>query len=268
MLISVIIPMYNASLTIERAILSVIAQGDKYKIEIIIINDGSTDTSLEIVELLKDKYIDVADMKIINQRNKGVATARNIGVRLSKGDYIAFLDSDDQWLTNKINIQMDVFNKRNDIDLVAGNFYGLNVNYKKLKKLYGNVYIVSFKQLLLKHYFQPSTVILKRDVFESVGGFKDGMTHGEEGLLFYNICFKYSCVILSKDVIQYGDDKHPYASGNGLASNLIKMEKSELNNYYAMFKVGNISLFKCLNLFVFSMLKYIRRFLITKVSNV
>ncbi|WP_318519187.1 glycosyltransferase family 2 protein [Photobacterium leiognathi] len=267
MLISVIIPMYNASLTIEKAINSVISQGNKYEIEVIIVNDGSTDNSLDIAYSLKNKYIDIINIVIINQSNKGVATARNVGVASSNGEYIAFLDSDDQWLNNKINLQMDVFNKSNDIDLVAGNFQGLNVNFNKLKKLYDNIYLVTFNQLLRKHYFQPSTVILKRDAFESVGGFKDGMTHGEEGLLFYNICFKYSCVIISKDVIQYGDDKHPYASGNGLASNLLKMEKSELSNYYTMFKIGNISFFRFTNLFMFSILKFFRRVLITKVLN-
>lgn len=269
MLISVIIPMYNASLTIEKAVHSVISQENKYEIEIeiVIVNDGSTDNSLNIAYSLKKKYVDLIKINIINQSNKGVATARNVGVANSNGDYIAFLDSDDQWLINKLNLQMDVFNKRNDIDLVAGNFQGLNVNYNKLKNIYDNIYLVTFNQLLRKHYFQPSTVILKREVFESVGGFKDGMTHGEEGLLFYNICFKHSCAILSKDVIQYGDDKHPYASGNGLASNLFKMEKSELINYYTMFKIGNISFLKYSNLFLFSILKFIRRLLITKVLN-
>ena len=100
--ISVIIPVYNASDTIKKSILSVLEQSYK-DYEIIIVDDASTD---DITTTLND--IDYPDLKIIHhKKNRGAANARNTGVKEAKGKYVAFLDSDDTWMPDKLKIQHD-----------------------------------------------------------------------------------------------------------------------------------------------------------------
>lgn len=90
--VSIIIPIYNASLLLERCIDSVLANGEGIELEIIAIDDGSTDNS---VEILRNKYPMVT---ILRQENQGPAAARNKGIEVATGKYLAFLDADDYWL--------------------------------------------------------------------------------------------------------------------------------------------------------------------------
>ena len=105
-MVSVIIPTYNRETTILKAVKSVLDQTYQ-DIEVIIVDDGSTDKTKEIIGDIRDKrvkYIRLAD-------NAGACKARNIGIDMAKGDYIAFQDSDDIWRPNKLERQMDFMNK-------------------------------------------------------------------------------------------------------------------------------------------------------------
>ena len=99
--VSVIIPVYNSSLYLEECINSIVNQTYK-NLEIIIVNDKSTDDSLKIISKFKDKRIKVINLK----KNHGVAVARNKGVMASTGDYICYIDSDDYWSLDKIEKQI------------------------------------------------------------------------------------------------------------------------------------------------------------------
>ncbi|MBQ4794605.1 glycosyltransferase family 2 protein [Pectobacterium brasiliense] len=263
-MISVIIPAYNSEETLAAALTSVANQNGNFELEVIVVNDGSSDsTSIVAKETAKLHNINLI---LIEQINSGVATARNNGVKNSTGDFIAFLDADDVWLSDKLELQMN-FLLESKFDLVGGNFKGLNVNYNRLDTVFADFKEVKFKDLLMKHYFQPSAVIMRRSIFEKVGGFKDGMTHAEEGLLFYKICYMGRCALYSKDVIDYGNGKHPFASGKGLSSNLWKMEKGELLNYHEIYKCNMIYFSKYLFLIGFSLAKYMRRVFLSRVFN-
>lgn len=98
-LVSVIIPVYNGEKYIRCAIDSVLKQ-DYQSIEIIVIDDGSSDTTLEILNQFGDK------VRIYRQPNKGSAAARNLGIKMANGSFIAFLDADDYWFPEKISAQM------------------------------------------------------------------------------------------------------------------------------------------------------------------
>lgn len=89
--ISVVIPLYNKATSITSTIQSVLAQSYPY-FEIVIIDDGSTDNSVQIVKLIDDKRI-----RLISKQNGGVSSARNYGIRMAKYEYLAFLDADDYW---------------------------------------------------------------------------------------------------------------------------------------------------------------------------
>ncbi len=107
--ISVIIPAYNREKTIERCIDSVLSQ--TYPVdEIIVVDDGSTDDTVKRVENINNGII-----RILEQNHKGAQAARNLGIKAAKGDYIAFLDSDDEWLPNKLEVQVPYLRGRKDI---------------------------------------------------------------------------------------------------------------------------------------------------------
>ncbi|MEQ9969525.1 glycosyltransferase family 2 protein [Pectobacterium parvum] len=258
MKISVVVPAFNSEKTIIDSLKSILNQGfSSDEIEIIIINDGSSDFTVNKINYFKNEY-DIYDIQIIDQENYGVATARNNGVKLSSGDYIAFLDSDDIWMPGKLRRQVDFMRSNPDYVLCGSNFDGLNANFDGLKKIIDSFYCVDFEKIIFKNYFQPSTVLMKRNVFFDVGGFKNGMRYSEDALLFYNICYQGKCAIDSKVSIIYGGGKHAFSS-NGLASNLLKMEIGELSNYISLVCDKKISKNKFLLLFVFSLLKFFRR---------
>ena len=105
--ISVIIPIYNNALYIQEAITSVLSQGIE-KLEIIIIDDGSTDNFEEKINSFNDPRI-----RLLKQTNSGAAEARNNGIRHATGEYIAFLDADDSWHIKKIEIQYKFMKDKN-----------------------------------------------------------------------------------------------------------------------------------------------------------
>lgn len=265
MKVSVIIPAFNAESTIADAINSVFLQEMNEDIEIIVINDGSTDNTAQVVSsiTLQNPQCKIV---LLNQINQGVATARNNGVNIATGSYIAFLDADDIWKKNKLKRQIDFLDEHLDFSLVGGNFNGLGADFFRLKKIDNtdNYYEVTFDNLLLKHYFQPSTVLLRKDIFLNVGGFKSGMTHAEEGLLFFKLAYSYRCS-LDKDIyINYGNNKHAFAD-SGLASNLKKMQAGEIYNLFYIYRAGMIGIIRFTSLVLYSCAKFTRRIFIKKV---
>lgn len=109
-LISVVIPAYNREKTIKKAILSVLSQ-DYKELEILVVDDGSTDNTSKVVKSINDSRI-----KYIYQKNEGACAARNNGITKARGQYIAFHDSDDVWHSNKLAKQLPVlFDKKADI---------------------------------------------------------------------------------------------------------------------------------------------------------
>lgn len=120
-LISIIVPIYNAESTIKRCVETILNQTYK-NIEIILVNDGSTDSSKEICEGIKDERI-----VLINKKNSGVSHTRNIGIKHAIGKYICFIDSDDYLDVNHIQRMYDCITKY-DSDLIITNFYQITVD--------------------------------------------------------------------------------------------------------------------------------------------
>ena len=113
-MISVIIPLYNAENTILAALDSVKNQEGDFDFEILVINDGSNDKSAEKVQQFIDENPQL-NIQLIHQENKGVSSARNAGLRLAKGEFIAFLDADDVWLPHKTKVMMKVLTENSEI---------------------------------------------------------------------------------------------------------------------------------------------------------
>lgn len=128
--VSVIIPIYNSEKYLKQCLDSVINQTLK-EIEIIIINDGSTDNSLQIIQEYINKH---SNIKLINKQNEGCYKARNIGLETANGEYIAFLDSDD-YVEPKIYEKLYLKAKQTNADIVSADYYILNNNKLKTVKL-------------------------------------------------------------------------------------------------------------------------------------
>lgn len=158
--VSVIIPAYNAEKHIEQTILSVLKQTHQ-DFEIIVINDGSTDNTRDIILSIKDSRI-----KLIDKENSGVSDSRNIGIENAKGDYIAFLDADDYWLEKNLELKIKVLDE--GFDFVYSNYFDADSNLsiislrqvKKTKKLHEEI-------LQLKDNVVPSCIVVSRSCFEN-----------------------------------------------------------------------------------------------------
>lgn len=165
--VSVVIPVYNGEKYLGEAIRSVIEQTLRPN-EVIVVDDGSTDNSAQIAESF------VPHVKLIKKGNNGAASARNAGIMKSKGFYLAFLDADDLWLPNKLEIQMDFLTSNRHIEILfckAIQFYSpdLSANTRIKIQIVENVL----------PYHVPGTVLLSKDSFLSIGLYNENYKTGE-----------------------------------------------------------------------------------------
>lgn len=186
-LISVIIPAYNAEITIERAIKSVLSQTYK-EIEIIIIDDGSTDNTVECIRPFGNA------VKYIYQENCGVSIARNTGVAAAYGEWVAFLDADDEWHPDKLKIQMKYIQDIPDIIFCSTkDIYAEQGENKPFPEFDINSSGYSIWQqiaILRKNKINTSSVLLKRNIFNKVGGFDETLHHSEDRDLWLKILYR------------------------------------------------------------------------------
>jgi glycosyltransferase involved in cell wall biosynthesis len=179
--ISVIIPVYNRQAFIGEAIQSVLNQ-TYTDYEIIVVDDGSTDETATVVRRFDDQRV-----HYIHQDNRGVAAARNHGLRLARGDFIAFLDSDDLFLREKLEIQLDYLRQNPQIGLAYTAYTVLDVqNHRKATRqaeLQGRVYA----RLLRSCPIATPTVMIPRQVMERTGPFDESLHLGEDVDLYIRI---------------------------------------------------------------------------------
>lgn len=259
MKISVVIPMYNAAKSILQTIDSVYNQTWKGNIEIIVVNDGSTDDSKILVEnYIRDKQRD--NITLLNQKNAGVSKARNEGIRHCTGDWICLLDSDDTWLPNKLERQLQVLEADPAIDFLGTTRNGEYIKQLGLRKL-GLINQISAKELLFKFVFVTPTIIFRRKVIDRVGYFDESQRYAEEGNYFIRIANSCKSYLLNESLVITGGGKHDFGE-SGLSSNLWEMEKGELKNISMSLRIGIINTAEYLFFNVFSLLKYARRILI------
>lgn len=201
-LVSVIIPTYQRVAKLERAIRS-IAQQNYPNVEIIVVDDHSSDSTFELVHRLQDE--DPRIQYIRMESNVGPAGARNAGVAKSKGDYIAFLDSDDEWLPEKLRLQVDVLEEFPDAGIVFTDCRMINTKTGSIQKLssINNKFLfdlelreipgrVNFFQLhgpiqeslFRKFFIVISSVVMRKEYYQLINGF-DNRRFGTEDIDFF-----------------------------------------------------------------------------------
>lgn len=182
-LVSVIIPTYNRGWIIKEAVDSVLAQ-DYRDFELIVVDDGSTDNTSEVLDAYR------GTIKVFRQENKGVSAARNRGIAEASGRFIAFLDSDDLWLPQKLSRQVEFFNTTPDALICQTEEVwirsGVRVNPKKRhQKPSGMIFEPSLALCLVS----PSAVMIRRSLLEIVGNFDETLPACED----YDLWLRISC---------------------------------------------------------------------------
>ena len=174
-LVSIITPVFNAFPFISQTIDSVLNQTYQHW-ELILVDDGSTDGSYKKIE----PYLTDSRIKYIHQANQGQGKARNTGIKASKGDFIAFLDSDDLWVPEKLDLQISLLIEQ-DIDLVYSNAFIINSDgiRSDIVMKTGSLEGIQAESDLLKNLIRGSifvpilTVMLKRESIISLMGFDE-----------------------------------------------------------------------------------------------
>jgi glycosyltransferase involved in cell wall biosynthesis len=243
---SVIIPLFNKALHIERAIKSIFEQTCQ-DFEIIVVNDGSTDNGREIVERINDPRL-----RLINQHNQGVSVARNRGTYAASNKFIAFLDADDEWLPDFLR----------NIQILINNFpdCGAYATAIKTVRPQGYMYYPSVKKLhsepwigILPNFFEliqeglaihASSTVFPKQVLLDVGGYPAGVKVSEDVFCWINVAMRYPIAYSPKRLVIYHQEatnrhepnnkEEPYLKiiqegmENGLISGELKIEALEL----------------------------------------
>jgi len=193
MKISVIIPCYNSKPWIARALASV-ARQSYAPCEIIVIDDGSTDGSVRKVETMHFR-----NLSVIRQSNQGASAARNKGIEVARGELIAFLDADDQWHTEKLEKQVEFFQKFPNIHWCGTNYYIVG-DIRKRSRLTKSSWPKSLELEVFSDFYSAnlderriltSGVAIRKSVFTHVGTFDTDILHGQDTDLWWRIAREY-----------------------------------------------------------------------------
>ena len=248
---TVVIPMFNSAGSIIRALDSCINQS-YLPIEIIVIDDCSTDDSLFIVDRWLDDYR--GEVNIILHHlatNSGPSLARNRGLNLATGNYIAFLDADDWYVEEKLKIIVPFLRDIPDIVLL-GHSYAVS---EQQEKFTSDLKHLAAKQFLIKNYFTTSATIIKRDIEEQ---FDESMRYTEDQDLFLRLTHKYNKTYYLEEELTLREREMNTAGGQ--SANLWAMRKREIKMYWKFCKTNTLMVLFPL-FFGYSLVKHIFKYL-------
>ena len=256
--VSVVIPCYCCTETIERAIHSVASQTVRPN-EVILVEDGSGDNTLSILNELQKKYGDWIRVVPLPE-NLGVASARNTGWALAKNSYIAFLDADDAWHRQKIEIQYEFMVNNLDVMLCGHQHRELSENNNdslqwavELKLIHK----ITWLQMLLKNQFITPSIMLKKEINFR---FSERARYMEDHFLWLEIVG--AGMLTVKLDIDLAVVYKPMYGASGLSANMWMMETAELSNYRQLYNQKKLTFLTYIFLQFFSIVKYAKRFLV------
>ena len=197
--ISVVIPSYNRAHTLGRALNSVFSQ--RYPAhEVIVVDDGSSDNTGELI------HNEFPQVRLISQSNRGVSAARNRGISAATSEWIALLDSDDEWLAQKLECIQQAYQQNPDQKLFHSDEIwirnGVRVNpMNKHAKSGGHI----FQQCLPLCVISPSAAVIHRSLFDQIGLFDEDLPACEDYDLWLRVCHRYPVHYIDQPLIRkYG----------------------------------------------------------------
>ncbi|MGQ9689067.1 MAG: glycosyltransferase family 2 protein [Desulfobaccales bacterium] len=196
-LVSVIIPTYNRAFWVKEAAASVLAQTFR-DFELIVVDDGSTDATLETLAAVAPE-----GTKILRRpQRRGVSAARNLGVAAARGEWLAFLDSDDLWLPDKLLRQVEYLRSHPDLEICQTEEIwirnGVRVNKPvSHRKMAGDIFLPSLERCMIS----PSAVMLRRQLFEEAGGFDETLPAAEDYDLWLRLAWRQRVGLVSDALV-------------------------------------------------------------------
>lgn len=248
---SIVIPLYNKAKSIATTIQSVLGQSFA-DFELIIVDDGSTDDSVRVVNQFTDKRI-----RLIQKENGGVCSARNVGIAQARYEFIALLDADDYWDTDYLFEQQKLIT-----DFPQAAMWGINfapVVNREIHITYRTGLPSGFRGIVQNYFtiqgrisdlFCSSSVVVKKDIFDRVGGFDERIKYAEDIDVWYRIIADYSVVFYDRIMVYYQFD----AQNRALNINWSLI-------HYLPFYVGKYSRYKGMPFYV-----YIHRWCAVKIK--
>ena len=233
--ISVVIPTFNRFIYLERAIKSVLNQTISVN-EIIIVDDGSDDGTSEFI------HSNYPNLKYIFQSNSGVSAARNTGIKAASSNWIAFLDSDDAWVTNKIQKQITELELNPEMNFCHSNEIwirnGREIKQKNTHKKFGGFI---FDKCLDKCRISPSTVICRKSLLIKLNGFDEDLAICEDYDLWLRITSNNPVIYIEKPlIIKYGGHQDQLSrNSEGIESYHIKsLEKLLKQDFHSEHRIA------------------------------
>lgn len=218
-MISVIIPTYNYARFLGEAIDSALAQ-TLPPLEVIVVDDGSTDATDEVLAAYGDR------IRVIRQKNQGVAMARNAGIAAARGDYLAFLDSDDAWYPRKLELQMPRFEADPELGLVHCGAETIDSVGQTLKTSTGGMegHVAEAMLRMDREVILPqgSAIVVPKRVAEEIGGYDERLPPSEDWDFCYRVASRYRVGYVAEVLVRYR------LHGGGIHTNIPRMERAML----------------------------------------
>jgi glycosyltransferase involved in cell wall biosynthesis len=217
-LISVIIPAYNSEKTIGETIESVLQQTFS-DFELIVINDGSTDATLEIASGIRDPRI-----KVFSYTNAGGAVSRNRGFSHSSGEFVAFLDADDLWTSDKLETQLKALEENPQAAVAYSWLNAIDESGKFLRRgnhrtengdIYAKLFLIPFVE-------SGSNPLIRRQAFIGIGGFDESLTASQDYDLYLRLAARYEFIAVPSAQVLYR------ISSNSMSANVRRQEATSL----------------------------------------
>ena len=250
--VDVVIPAHNAEKYIDATLESVVLQGSIVR-SIIVVNDGSTDQTEDVIHAFSKKH-PTSNIVYLKQANQGLANARNTGIRASNAPYIALLDSDDVWLAQKLEKQLAIFHRSppdSPLKVVYCGYQLINENSTLIDdeklllkpKLRGNI----FSKLLNGNFVSSSGsgVLIKSEIFQEIGYFDESLNASEDWDMWIRIAKKYHYDYVNEPLV------HIRVHSRNMQKDFSRMLASELamlnkfaqqgtHNYFLLWKIQTI----------------------------
>ena len=232
--VSVIIPAYNSASTIIRALQSVTTQ-TLAPLEIIVVDDASIDTTRDLVTTFASSSL--IPLRVITQSsNGGPSAARNTGWDAAVGDYIAFLDADDQWHPRKIELQYPVMQSQPKVTMSChGHHFSSSTTWAQITAADTSATPISFHKFLIRNRCATPTVMLRRNISER---FESRKRYAEDYLLWMQITAAHGPALRLE--AQLAHCSNPGYGGSGQSGQLLKMELSEIGGFVTLRKSKSI----------------------------
>jgi glycosyltransferase involved in cell wall biosynthesis len=203
--VSIILPLYNGENFIEQTLESIARQSFTDS-ELIIVDDGSTDNSCTIIKRIssESEYPILKNLQILSKENGGVASARNFGIKATKGKYLAFIDQDDLWVPQKLEQQIAALESSTATWCYSSYLRFYADGREKIRKRGSSDRIKTLGSLVFgKLFIPPSTVLIEKSVCEEEGGFVSEFTPSDEWDLFLTLAEKHAPVYCPEVLVRF-----------------------------------------------------------------